>query len=150
MGNYAVDVTDVTQIPLTKLMKYNLIDCLATAYVYETYYPKMIEESQDNLYYEFMLPTLKTNIRCQLNGFPIDINLVKDFETKLYEEEATLLKEKGIPFQYNPKNLTIDFMVDDTVYRITKVTIVTDGCISYENFNEYHLGYVLNEDITAI
>lgn len=90
-GDYAVDVKDVTKVPLDKLLKYNLIDCLGTAYVYEKYYPIMIQEKQETLYKEFMLPTLKTNIRCQLNGLPIDLNLVQKFKNDLNQEREQLL-----------------------------------------------------------
>lgn len=92
-GDYAVDVTDVTKVPLDKLLKYNLIDCLGTAYVYEEYYPIMVQEEQETLYKEFMLPTLKTNIRCQLNGLPIDLNLVKKFKEDLNQEREQLLSK---------------------------------------------------------
>lgn len=90
-GDYAVDVKDVTKVPLDKLLKYNLIDCLGTAYVYEKYYPIMVQEGQETLYKEFMLPTLKTNIRCQLNGLPIDLNLVQKFKNDLNQEREQLL-----------------------------------------------------------
>ena len=46
-GDWAVDVSDVTKTDLNKLLRYNLIDVLSTRYVKETYYPKMVEESQD-------------------------------------------------------------------------------------------------------
>lgn len=99
-GDWAVEVSDVTKVPLDKLLQYNLVDCLATAYVYETYYPKMVEDEQEQLYKEFMLPTLKTNIRCQLNGLPIDLNLVNDFEQSLNQE-----KEQLHSFLYNTQTV---------------------------------------------
>lgn len=89
-GDWAVEVSDVTKVPLDKLLQYNLVDCLATAYVYETYYPKMVEDEQEQLYKEFMLPTLKTNIRCQLNGLPIDYNEVVEFQSQLNQEQSDL------------------------------------------------------------
>ena len=91
VGDYAVDVSDVTKIPLKTLLRYNLIDGLATAYVYEKYHPIMVQEQQDKLYYDFMLPTLRTNIRCQLNGLPIDLNLVQKFKNDLNQEREQLL-----------------------------------------------------------
>lgn len=89
-GNWAVDVSDVTSVPLEKLMRYNLIDCLSTWYVYETYYPKMIEDSQEQLYKEHFLPYLKDNMRCQLNGLPIDLQEVKKLKASLNQEQRTL------------------------------------------------------------
>lgn len=89
-GNWAVDVSDVTSVPLEKLMRYNLIDCLSTWYVYETYYPKMVEDSQEQLYKEHFLPYLKDNMRCQLNGLPIDLNEVRKLKANLNQEQRKL------------------------------------------------------------
>lgn len=89
-GDWAVDVKDVTKVDLSTLLKYQLVDCLSTAYVHQTYYPKMVEDGQEELYHSFMLPTLKTNIRCQLNGLPIDTHLVQEFNHKLSQEEQLL------------------------------------------------------------
>ena len=89
-GDWAVEVSDVTKVPLDKLLKYNLVDCLGTAYVFEKYYPIMVQDNQEQLYLDFMLPTLKTNIRCQLNGLPIDHNEVVRFESKLNQEGSQL------------------------------------------------------------
>ena len=89
-GNWAVDVSDVTSVPLEKLMRYNLIDCLSTWYVYETYYPKMVKDSQEQLYKEHFLPYLKDNMRCQLNGLPIDLQEVKKLKAALNQEQRAL------------------------------------------------------------
>lgn len=89
-GDWAVEVSDVTKVPLEKLLQYNLIDCLATAYVYETYYPKMVEDEQERIYNEHFLPYLKDTIRCQLNGLPINHNEVLKFQSKLNQEESDL------------------------------------------------------------
>lgn len=89
-GNWAVDVSDVTNISLEKLMRYNLIDCLSTWYVYETYYPKMVEDNQEQLYKEHFLPYLKDNMRCQLNGLPIDLKEVKKLKQELNQEQRAL------------------------------------------------------------
>lgn len=112
-GDYAVDVKDVTKVPLDKLLKYNLIDCLGTAYVYETYYPIMVQEEQETLYKEFMLPTLKTNIRCQLNGLPIDLNLVKKFKDDLNQEREQLLS-----------NLLSSKVIENAQYAVAEKTTI--------------------------
>lgn len=90
-GDWAVDVKDVTKVPLEELLTYNGIDCLSTWYIYKKYYPIMVQDEQEELYKTFMLPTLKTNIRCQLNGLPIDKKAVLDFERDLLMEENQLL-----------------------------------------------------------
>ena len=91
-GNWAVDVSDVTKVDLQELMTYNLIDCLSTWYVYETYYPKMVEDEQEQLYKEHFLPYLKDNMRCQLNGLPIDLQEVAKLKADLLDEQKRLLK----------------------------------------------------------
>lgn len=90
-GKWAVDVSDVTKVDLNELMKYNLIDCLSTWYVYDTYYPKMVEDNQEQLYKEHFLPYLKDNIRCQLNGLPIDLTEVAKLKAELLVEQRQLL-----------------------------------------------------------
>lgn len=91
-GDWAVDVKDVTKVPLEELMTYNGIDCLSTWYVYKKYYPKMVQDEQEDLYKSFMLPTLKTNIRCQLNGLPIDPIEVNKFSKDLTKEGFELIE----------------------------------------------------------
>ena len=90
-GKWAVDVSDVTKVDLQSLMRYNLIDCLSTWYVYETYYPKMVNDSQESIYKKHFLPYLKDNIRCQLNGLPIDLSEVAKLKTALVAEQNQLL-----------------------------------------------------------
>src|SRR6056297_873612 len=50
-GNYAVeDIQDITQIPLPKLLEYNLVDGLSTWFVYNKHYQTMINDQQENIY----------------------------------------------------------------------------------------------------
>lgn len=71
MGNYAEDTTDTTKISLPKLLLYNGKDCLATWYVYNKYYPKMISEDQFDIYNEIFKPSIITLLATELTGFPI-------------------------------------------------------------------------------
>lgn len=77
-GNYAVDVSDVTKVPVEQLLEYNLIDALCTWYVAKKHEPTMIQDDQQSIYYDIMLPSLKDIIDMQLNGLPIDIKEVAD------------------------------------------------------------------------
>lgn len=99
-GDWAVDVSDVTKVPLDTLLTYNGIDVLSTWFVYKKYYPMMVQDNQEELYRTFMLPTLKANIRCQLNGLPINPKLVLDLEKSLQVEaldlETKLVNYKAI------------------------------------------------------
>ena len=90
-GNWAVDVNDITLVPIEDLLKYNLIDGLSTAYVYETYYPLMVQENQENVYRNHFIKYLRDNIHCQLTGLPIDMNEVKMFAYALDQEAGSLI-----------------------------------------------------------
>ena len=70
-GNWAVDVTDITQVPINKLLQYNLVDCLSTAFVKEKYYPIMVADNQKELYETLFRPSLKTIIQMELVGMPM-------------------------------------------------------------------------------
>ena len=83
MGNYAVDVTDVTKLPRDTLLEYNLKDCLATMYVYDKYYPIMVQDNQLSVYEDLMLPTLRSIIHTELSGMPIDLARVYQVEKEL-------------------------------------------------------------------
>lgn len=89
-GNWAVDVTDVTKVPLDKLLVYNGIDTLSTFWVYEKYLALVKEEEQEEFYRNFYLPYLKDNINCQLTGMPIDMDEVLKLEKELLDEQSQL------------------------------------------------------------
>lgn len=71
MGNYAEDTSDTSKIPLEYLLLYNGKDCLATWYVYEKYYPKMVADDQLTIYEELFKPSVLTLLQTELNGMPI-------------------------------------------------------------------------------
>lgn len=85
-GDWAVDVTDIRSVPLKDLLRYNLVDTLSTAYVYKKYYPRMVQDNQEELYKGLFLDTLRTNIRMQLIGLPIDLNKVSKLKKELEDE----------------------------------------------------------------
>lgn len=71
-GNYAKDdIKDISLIPISELLEYNLVDALATWYVFDKFYPKVIEENQLQIYNEIMLPSLKVNTKMELVGMPL-------------------------------------------------------------------------------
>jgi len=82
-GNYAEsDINDITLIPNKQLMKYNLIDCLATWYVYNKNYPIMVQEDQLDTYV-FFKKILKNIIQMELTGMPLNMERVKEAEAEL-------------------------------------------------------------------
>lgn len=133
-GNWAVDVTDVTKVPLSDLMRYNLIDCLSTWYVYKTYYPIMVQEEQETLYKQYYLPYLKDNMRCQLNGLPIDLDAVSELKDKLVEEQTDLLTKLCAA----PSVAEAEYLLTErrTITRNSKLKVkVTTLEDNYEPFN---------------
>lgn len=92
-GDWAVDVKDVTTVDEQELLQYNLVDCLSTIYVRDTYYPIMVQDEQEQLYKEHFLPYLQDCLRMQLNGLPIDLNKVNELEQHLIQEQQEILNE---------------------------------------------------------
>ncbi|WP_395143705.1 DNA polymerase [Moraxella atlantae] len=88
VGNYAVDFNQVTD---EQLLEYNLKDCLATYYVFEKYYPKLLQDNQLDIYQSIMLPSIKTIIQMELVGMPIDMNQVKQSRQDLEDKRNEYL-----------------------------------------------------------
>jgi len=103
-GNYAQDdIKDTTLIPLPDLLKYNLIDCLATWYVYNKNYPVMIQDDQQEIYETIMRPSMKVIIHMELNGMPMDYATVLSVHQKLKqisEKHLTILRGSQIIKDY--------------------------------------------------
>lgn len=89
VGNYAIDIKDVTKHPVQTVLEYNLIDCLATYYAYEKYYPLMLKDNQKHIYETLMLPTLKTITQMEMTGLPIDMDRVLEVERQLSDLQNT-------------------------------------------------------------
>lgn len=90
VGNYAVDVTDVTKLTDDDLLEYNLKDTLATFYVFNKYYSIMLQDNQENTYNTIMLPSLKTIIQMELTGMPMDMAEVLMLRDELRAKSLTL------------------------------------------------------------
>lgn len=78
-GNYAIgeDIKDVSKLSTKVLLKYNLIDTLSTFYVYDTYYPRMIEDNQLNVYEKILKPSVSVLMQAELHGMPISMKKVE-------------------------------------------------------------------------
>ncbi|TIN00983.1 MAG: hypothetical protein E5Y34_11040 [Mesorhizobium sp.] len=73
-GDYAQEeITDITKIPLPQLLQYNLVDCLATWFVYEKNLPKMVRDKQDDIYQTIFKPAIVDIVQMQLTGMPLDM-----------------------------------------------------------------------------
>jgi DNA polymerase-1 len=90
-GNYAIEeINDVTKLDLADVLKYNFIDGISTWYVYNKYYPIMIQDQQENVYVNIFKESLKDIIQMQLTGLPLDMDkTIKAFDKiKLIEQDA--------------------------------------------------------------
>lgn len=76
-GNYANDdIKDIKKIPLNILLKYNLIDCLSTWFVYDKHMPEVISSNQLDLYTGLMMDSLRLLLQVELTGMPINLKQV--------------------------------------------------------------------------
>lgn len=115
VGNYAVDVTDVTKLTDDDLLEYNLKDTLATFYVFNKYYPIMLQDNQENIYNTIMLPSLKTIIQMELTGMPMDM------------AEVLMLRD-----ELRAKSLTLETKIQ--AHELVKATVIglkEQACIKY-------------------
>lgn len=85
-GNYAQsEINDITKIATADLMRYNLVDCLSTWYVYDKYKPLMVLDKQEHVYETLFKPMLKQVIQMELTGMPLDMVRVKEVDKQLEE-----------------------------------------------------------------
>ena len=93
-GDYAEsDIKDIRLIPQESLLKYNLTDSLTTWFVFDKYYPVMLQDSQQHIYETIMKPSIKILIQMELVGMPIDPQRVWEVEQELEELKAKYLKQ---------------------------------------------------------
>jgi DNA polymerase-1 len=77
-GDYAQsDIHDIRKIPLPQLLQYNLVDTLATWFVWKKNYPKMVKDQQLDIYENLFKPAIIDIIQMQLTGMPMDMEQVK-------------------------------------------------------------------------
>jgi DNA polymerase-1 len=92
-GNYGQeDIHDITLIPLDQLLKYNLIDGLATWHVYKKHLPTMVADNQESVYLDIFKPAARDIIQMQLTGMPINMDKVVALEKLLQAESDTLFE----------------------------------------------------------
>jgi DNA polymerase-1 len=90
VGNYAIDITDITQHPVKDVLKYNLLDCCATWYVYNKF-RNQVRQEQESVYQEVFLPSLKTITQMELVGLPMNIGQVLLAQNKLDDVRQTAI-----------------------------------------------------------
>lgn len=83
-GNWAVDdIHDITQIPVSDLLRYNGVDGLSTFYVAKKFYPVLVADRQIDLYNGLFRQSLKLLIHTELVGMPMDPQKVIETKAKL-------------------------------------------------------------------
>lgn len=94
-GNYAIldDENSPTDIPMPELLEYNLIDALATWYLYNKFMPVVIADGQQSIYETIMLPSIRSIVHMQLVGFPMDKDQIDKTHKELLTIQNKWLKE---------------------------------------------------------
>ena len=91
-GNYGEEnIANTELIPLPELLTYNLKDSCCTAYVWDKYYPLMVQENQEDIYTELFRPAIKSIVQMELCGLPIDPDAVK--QLKIYLQNTIQIQD---------------------------------------------------------
>lgn len=94
-GNYAMtddDIKDIRRIPLPKLLEYNLVDSLATQFVYQKRFPQMVADFQLDIYNSLFKPSTLDIVQMQLTGMPVDMKRVKVVKKLLQVDSDSALQ----------------------------------------------------------
>jgi DNA polymerase-1 len=89
VGNYAIEIQDITKYTKAEILKYNLIDSLATFYLWEKYH----KETLSRPYLEIFQPSLYTLIKMMLIGLPLDVDRVHEVDNILTAKEKVLREQ---------------------------------------------------------
>jgi DNA polymerase-1 len=89
VGNYALEAKNLSKYSKREILKYNLIDTLATFYSWEKYN----EEITSRPYTEIFQPSLYTLLKMMLVGLPMDSDRVQEVHTILKSKEKVLLEQ---------------------------------------------------------
>ena len=93
-GNYGMNVENLTEAT-AEVLEYNLKDTLGTNYVFDKYYPIMLQDNQLDIYNNLMMPSIKTIIQMELTGMPVDMDRVHEVHdelNKLQDDYLTVIK----------------------------------------------------------
>jgi len=86
VGNYALELQDITKYTKREILKYNVIDALATFYVWEKYQ----DEVSSRPYKEIFQPSFYSLIKMMLVGLPMNSHRVKEVHDILAGKEKAL------------------------------------------------------------
>lgn len=92
LGDWGVDVNDITQIEPQALLEYNLKDSLGTMYVQEVYYPKVVADDQLGYYTNMLKPSVGFALEMGLIGLPISPERRDLLSKEISETRSTTLR----------------------------------------------------------
>jgi DNA polymerase-1 len=72
IGDYKIDVKDITQHPIDTVLEYNLKDTCATMWVADKYESLMIDEEQLDVYLDIFRPSFGFLLEMMMTGLPMD------------------------------------------------------------------------------
>lgn len=85
-GNYAIEITDITKYTKKEILQYNLIDGLATFYLWEKYQKELTSRA----YLEIFQPSIYPILKIMLVGLPMDSNRVREVNNIFTAKEKVL------------------------------------------------------------
>ena len=85
-GQYAVDVKDVSSIPISELLEYNLKDSLGTHWLYQKRKLELVAENQDEIYRNVFMPSFPILLEMMLVGLPMNMKKVASAKALLEVE----------------------------------------------------------------
>ena len=89
VGNYALELEDITKYSKKEILKYNLIDVLGTYYVLEQYHAEL----DSRIYKEILQPSIYTVLKMMLVGLPMDSERVEEVHNIL-TAKTNVLKQQ--------------------------------------------------------
>lgn len=97
IGNYAIDVKDITKHPLNVVLKYNIQDTVATYWVATKYEELLVQEKQDEVYREMFKPSFAFLLEMMMTGLPISPTKVEEVQQGFAElkDQATEVIHKS-------------------------------------------------------
>ena len=92
IGNYAIDVKDITQHDLDTVLKYNLKDTCATMWVAEKYEEMLLDEDQHNVYLDIFRPSFGFLLEMMMTGLPVSLERTAEVKSEFQELMDTSLE----------------------------------------------------------
>lgn len=90
-GEYAIEVEDITVHPIEDILEYNLIDTMATFWLYKKYLPILKERNQEEVYWNEFQPNNRLLITAELHGMPLNMSEVLSLGEELQRDASEAL-----------------------------------------------------------